>query len=144
MQRAPDDGDASILHLLQIAADLTKLLLGKGILCRTVHIDLRGIERGGSIVGSRRTGIASAGIILHLPVPHSTHQTAFRSPFLHTADVAVVQPSLGIDILRGMEIDKVVGIDGRIVACPFIDLLCLFGIPVHVGRCTGDHLIAVE
>ena len=40
MERTPDDGNTGILHLLQVATDLTQLLLGKGVLCRSVHIDL--------------------------------------------------------------------------------------------------------
>ena len=144
VERSPDDGDALGLHLLQIAAHLGHLPDGHLVLVGAVLIDFRGVERCFAGLRSRRTGQVDAVVGIDLPVPHTAHDAAGLVPLAHAGVVRVVEPTLGVDIARGVDVDEVKHVDGRPPSRPLVDVLGVARVPVDVGHRAREDTLAVQ
>ena len=93
---------------------------------------------------ARRTGAVGAVVGQHLPVPHAAHHATGLVPVDDGLHVAIVQPALLVDVLRGVDVHEVKHIDDGPLACPLVYVLSLAGVPVDVGHHTRYGLFAIE
>ena len=75
-------------------------------------------------------------------MPHQRYQSALVCPVGYRSDVVVVDPSVGT-LLRNIDMDEIIAVDGWIFTCSLINLICLLGVPIDVGDDRRDGLAAI-
>ena len=75
----------------------------------------------------------------HIEMPHQLYDTARIVPVLDRSDVGVVNP-VG---WRETDVNEVVAVHGRILACEFIDFLGTSVVPVDICHNAGNRLLAI-
>ena len=75
-------------------------------------------------------------------MPHQRYQSALVCPVGYRSDVVVVDPSVGT-LLRNIDMDEILAVDGWIFTCSLINLICLLGVPIDVGDDRRDGLAAI-
>ena len=75
-------------------------------------------------------------------MPHKRYQSALVCPVGNRGDVVVVDPSVG-PLLRYIDMDEIIAVDGWIFTCCFINLICFLGVPIDVGDDRRDGLAAI-
>ena len=75
-------------------------------------------------------------------MPHQRYQSALVCPVGDRSDVVIVDPSVGT-LLRNIDMDEIIAVHGRILACCLIDLVSLLGVPIDVGDDRRDGLAAI-
>ena len=134
MEWSPNGNNACILQLLQNFHHLVHLLIEPFVLPRASSKYVGCLEGGFGWGAGHATAISSrhcAFCLRHVEVPHQRYQSALVCPVGDRSDVVVVDPAVGT-LLRNIDMDKIIAVHGRILACCLINLISLFGVPVNV------------